>query len=398
MSAFPRSHCASGTGNSTIVAAVQLSLLILGITACHKEGATPPSTRTSPTLAWKASYPGGTGLEVGTIPAVSGDRLFAVTPRGTIAAFDRKSGATVWTSEPGDRISVSKRLLVNGERLLWAGKTVAGLEIATGSRAWTYTPNFDAERCDPTVAGELFVICTDDWTVVALRATSGEVVWTRPLRDSLAGVPMLSGVAAAGDTVFVAVRQDYSLTQSFSVALLFALDRRTGAILSKTQEGNYTDFVGDIATPTVGEKSVVLSHVLKNRLTGIDRTTGHVLWRFDGDPGWAGFLGPLSVLEGAIYAASADRRVYALDATSGQLRWKSGILDGSQEYAVACGPLVLAWSGVNIRVLSRATGEYYGLVAAGPTSSYNYTTRPIVDGTDVFLQSATEIRKMSCPA
>ena len=84
------------------------------------------------------------------------------------------------------------------------------------------------------------------------------------------------GVAASGDTVFAAVRQDYSQTLGFSVALLFALDRRTGAILSKTQEGNYTNFIGDIATPTVSARNVVLSHLLNNRLTAIDRITSQV--------------------------------------------------------------------------------------------------------------------------
>ena len=62
------------------------------------------------------------------------------------------------------------------------------------------------------------------------------------------------------------------------------------------------------------------------------------------------------MVNGVIYAASGDRRVYALDATAGLLRWKSPILEGSQVYAVACGPFVLTWSGVNVRVLDRATG------------------------------------------
>ena len=322
--------------------------------------------------------------------------ILRVTPRGTIVALERATGSLLWTSEPGDRKSVAKRLLLNGDRLLWAGKTVAGYDIATGARVWTYTPAYDTERCDPSVAGELFIVCTDDWTVVAIRASTGEVVWTRPLRDSLAGLPQMVGVAAGGDTVFAAVRQDYSQTLGFSVALLFALDRRTGAILSKTQEGNYTNFIGDIATPTVSARNVVLSHLLNNRLTAIDRITSQVTWRFEGEAGWTGFLGPLSMVDGEIYAASGDRRVYALDAASGLLRWKSPTLEGSQDFAVACGPFVLTWSGVNVRVLDRATGAFLSLLEYGPASTYEFTTRPVVDGTDVFLQSASEIRKMSC--
>ena len=373
-----------------------LAVLVFGTDGCHVDGLTPPTQTSTPVLAWKISAPGGAGLEVGTIPVVSPTRFFGVTPRGTIVSLDRATGLLAWTTEPGDRRSVANRLLLNGDRLLWAGKSVAGYDLASGDRVWTYTPAFDTELCDPTVAGEFFIVCTDDWVVVALRASTGEVVWTRPLRDSLAGLPRLVGVAASGDTVFAAVRQDYSQTLGFSVALLFALDRRTGAILSKTQEGNYTNFIGDIATPTVSARNVVLSHLLNNRLTAIDRTTSHVSWRFEGEAGWTGFRGPLSLVDGVIYAASGDRRVYALDATAGLLRWKSPILEGSQVYAVACGPFVLTWSGVNVRVLDRATGAFLSILPYGPASTYEFTTRPVVDGADVFLQSASEIRKMSC--
>ena len=57
---------------------------------------------------------------------------------------------------------------------------------------------------------------------------------------------------------------------------------------------------------------------------------------------------------------------------------------------------MLTWSGVNVRVLDRATGAFLSLLEYGPASTYEFTTRPVVDGTDVFLQSASEIRKMSC--
>ena len=373
-----------------------LALLTVGTGACHADGPTPPAQPLTPVLAWKVAAPGGGGFEVSTIPVVSPTQFFGVTPRGSIVALNRATGSLAWTSEPGDRKSVAKRLLLNGGRLLWAGKSVAGYDIATGNRIWTYTPAFDTERCDPTVAGELFIVCMEDWTVVALRASTGEVVWSRALRDSLAGLPQLVGVAASGDTVFAAVRQDYSQSLGFSVALLFALDRRTGAMMSKTQEGNYTNFIGDIATPTVSAQNIILSHLLNNRLTAIDRVTSRVAWRFEGEAGWTGFLGPLSIVDGVIYAASGDRRVYALDASSGQLRWKSPILEGSQDYAVACGPVVLTWSGVNVRVISRATGAFLSLLEYGPAPTYEFTTRPVVDGADVFLQSSVEIRKMSC--
>jgi outer membrane protein assembly factor BamB len=370
---------------------------LTSVIACKSDVSTKATdTAAVPRVVWHISPPNGVGGIVYTLAAPSPTRVFAVSPAGTILALDRATGDVLWSAEPGDRLSVSKRLLLNGDRLLWSGKSVAGYDAASGQRIWTYRPAYDTERCDPAVVGEFFIVCTDDWTVVALRAATGEVVWTRPLRDSLAGVPLMVGVAASNDTVYAAVRQDYSLTNGFSAALIFALDRSTGKILSKTQEGNYTDFTGDISTPTVNTSRIVLSHLLKNKLTAIDRFTSRVIWRFEGEAGWTGFSGPLSVVDGVIYAASGDRRVYALDVASGQLRWKSAILEGSQDYAVACGPFVLTWTGVNVRVLRRSTGDFIELLQSGPGATYDFSTRPVVDGTDVFLQSAAEIRKVSC--
>ncbi len=157
-----------------------LAVLVVCAGGCHADGPTPPARASAPVLAWKIANPGGTGFLVSTIPAVSPARFFGVTPRGTIVALDRATGSLAWTSEPGDRRSVANRLLLNGDRLLWAGKSVAGYDIASGDRVWTYTPASDTELCDPTVAGEFFIVCTDDWLVVALRASTGEVVWTRP--------------------------------------------------------------------------------------------------------------------------------------------------------------------------------------------------------------------------
>ena len=151
---------------------IGLALLAVATGGCHADGPTPPVPPSAPDLAWKIANPGGTGFLVSSIPAVSPARFFGVTPRGTIVALERATGSLLWTGEPGDRKSVAKRLLLNGDRLLWAGKTVAGYDIATGARVWTYTPAYDTERCDPSVAGELFIVCTDDWTVVALRARS----------------------------------------------------------------------------------------------------------------------------------------------------------------------------------------------------------------------------------
>jgi outer membrane protein assembly factor BamB len=104
-----------------------------------------------------------------------------------------------------------------------------------------------------------------------------------------------------------------------------------------------------------------------------------------------------TVVNGVLYAASADRRVYAVEAATGAIRWKSDILDGSQELAAACGNVVIAWSGLNVRVLDRATGHFLGIINDDmPDAAYGLTSPPLTDGTELFVRSQKEYRKYSC--
>jgi outer membrane protein assembly factor BamB len=358
----------------------------------------PVQTELKPTVAWRVGAPGGQGVQISTVPAATVSSFYALTPRGALVSLNQASGATQWSAPRGSGSDAPARLLVADDRILWASDTVNGIDIANGARIWTYVPAFTTAGCDPSVSGDLFIVCTRDWNVVALRAKTGEVVWTRPLRDSLRGVPTLKATVTSGDTVYAVVKQDYSQTVGFSVAIVFAIDRRTGVILSSFQEGNYTDFLGDVTTPTVVGNNLILSHITINRLTAIDRFTRRAVWRVNGEAGWAGFqlFGPLAVRDGTIFASSADRRVYAIDALAGTVRWKSEALEGSQFAAAVCGAYVFTWTGVNVRVLNKSTGAFIGGIETGPSPAFDFSTRPVVEGSGVFLQSAAEFRKLNC--
>jgi outer membrane protein assembly factor BamB len=142
----------------------------------------------------------------------------------------------------------------------------------------------------------------------------------------------------------------------------------------------------------------VLPHLITNRLTGIDRFTGRVVWRLNGDPGWAGFVELPTVVDDIVYAASADRRVYAVHAQSGSVQWKSDGLEGSQLIAAACGSLVVTWTGVNVQLLSRSTGKYLGIIDDEiPDLSYGITSPPLTNGNELFVRSQKEYRKYICP-
>jgi eukaryotic-like serine/threonine-protein kinase len=324
--------------------------------------------------------------------------FYFVASDGTLLGVSRLDGRQVW-SAPGRRLSARNLSQSASAVAAGTGGVLHAVASSDGAAKWSTDLRFDgAENCVTAATQAVFVACTPDWNVVAIDASTGAVRWRVSLRDSLSGLPTLIGTAVSGDTVYAAVRQLYSTTVGFAQAILFALSLTDGHLLAVFREGDYTDFVGYVATPRVVGRMLIVPHLFTNRITGIDRFTGRVVWRVNGDPGWAGFVGIPTVVDGVFYAASADRRVYAVEAATGSIRWKSDILEGSQELAAACGSVVVTWTGVNVRVLDRATGKYLGAILDDipPGLEYAITSPPFTDGNELFVRSQKEYRKYTC--
>jgi hypothetical protein len=65
---------------------------------------------------------------------------------------------------------------------------------------------------------------------------------------------------------------------------------------------------------------------------------------------------------------------------------------------VACGSVVITWSGVNLRVLDRATGRYLGIIDDEIRDfSHAFTSEPLTNGNELFARSQKEYRKYICP-
>ena len=376
----------------------RLSLIILIAGACAKDVLLPPlrSVGTSLFREWKVAMPGGTGFEIYTDMATTSSLAVFVASNRTLAAVNRADGSVRWTA-PGS-YSTAKAVVISRDVATVAKDTVVAFDLETGMRRWTYWAGSPAWNCRPSSNATVVVVCTDDWRIIAIDQATGAVRWTRELRDSLGGIPTVVGTVISGDTVYAAVKQRFSPTNGFTVGLFFAIALSDGRLLREFRDGNYTDFTGYVGTPTVVGPLLIVPHLLSNKITAINRFTGQVAWRVFSDPGWEGFLRFPTVVDGVIYGASGDRRVYAIDAATGIVRWKSEILEGSQELAFACGSVVLTWTGLNLRALDRATGNFLGSVADELTDETQvFSSAPAVDGKDLFVRSVREVRKYSCP-
>lgn len=373
-------------------------LVAFAAIACGRESFAPlppsaPSLRVS--RVWRMTMPGVTDLNSYSRGVLTASDFHFVTPDGVLLAVSRTTGAVKWSTR-GPRSS-PKGLLATGGLIVYPGVSVAGFEPSDGSTRWTLPVASSVSNCDASSTSSTLVTCSPDWNVTAVDATSGAVRWSVSLRDSLNGLPTLVGTVISGDTVYAAVKQVYSTSVGFAQAMVFALSLHDGRVLSLVREGDYTDFTGYVGTPIVVGRILVIPHLINNKLTGIDRFTGRVAWRVIGDAGWIGFVSIPTVVNGVLYAASADRRVYAVEVATGAIIWKSEVLEGSQELAAACGNVVVTWTGLNIRVLDRATGRYLGIINDDmPDLPYNITSPPLTDGNELFVRSQKEYRKYIC--
>jgi eukaryotic-like serine/threonine-protein kinase len=377
---------------------INVAVVSVGILACENETAAPRGAPVAALArAWKRAMPAVQDREISSNAlAESGQYIFVASNRA-MSAVSATTGDIEWSAE-GSRSSAVSIGATTDLAIVPSGSRLLALAKSSGQLRWQTEVGIDVDGCVGSIAATLIVACTPAWQVTALDPVTGSVRWSVNLRDSLSGLPTLVATVISGDTVYAVVKQIYSTTVGFAQALIFALSARDGSILSLMRVGDYTDFVGYVGTPTVVGRMLVLPHLFTNRLTGIDRFTGRIAWRLNGDPGWAGFIEVPTVVDGIVYAASADRRVYAVDAATGSVKWKSDILEGSQLIASACGAVVITWSGVNVRILDRSTGKYLGIIEDEiPDLSYGITSPPLTNGNELFVRSQKEYRKYICP-
>ena len=370
----------------------------LSPSACSRDSTQPEKPTGQPRVerVWRAAMPSGADREITSDAAsTSSTYLFVASNRG-LTAVNRADGSVRW-SVSGPFSSARNVLTSAGAGVVSTDASVEAFDLESGRLRWSVPTASSTSNCVSSATSTLIVTCTSDWKIVAIDAVTGGVRWTRSLRDSLGGLPTIVGTVISGDTVYAAVKQVYSQTNGFTVGLFFALSLSDGGILRVIRDGNYTDFTGYVGLPAVIGADLVIPHLILNKLTAINRFSGQVSWRVDGDPGWIGFVRVPTVVDGVLYAASADRRVYAIDASSGVVRWKSDILNGSQVLAAACGSVVLTWTGATIRILDRANGGYLGVIDDEmPDGTFELTSPMLVEGNSLFVRSQREVRQYHC--
>lgn len=234
-------------------------------------------------------------------PAVVNGVLYFGAGDGGVSGLDTTTGALIWQFGADSPIS-SSPAVVNGR--VYAGSdhgTLYALDAASGQEQWT----FPGTRADASVAVVDDVIYTgsEDGQLYAIDAATGKELW----RTSLGEVASRSASVADG------------------VVYIGSADGVLHTFNASSGEPGWTfqtEGDGIVGTPAIVNGTVFQTTFegAENHVYALDAATGDERWRFD-QAANPGFL-PVATNGALVFVPSLDNHVYALDADTGTEVWR----------------------------------------------------------------------------
>jgi outer membrane protein assembly factor BamB len=292
-------------------------------------------------------------------PAVSGDVVYVGSGDGVMYALDRATGAVRWKRDMGSPIASSPAV---GTRRVFFGTRDGrfhALDAATGDVRWRVTtgPTYawpwghesgDAYTSSPVHVDGTVIFGAGDGNVYAVDARTARQRWRAPTEGRVRSSP-----AVADGRVYVGSAD----------GRVYAFDLATGALRWRYEtEGvklDSRDFGYDRRTvqssPAVSGGTVFIG-ARDGFLYAIDAASGQLKWRFDHKISWVN-TSP-AVADTIVYAGSSDGQfVQAVHTRAGHEIWraKSGVTWSSPAVA---GDVVYAGDGAGrVNAFDRWTGN-----------------------------------------
>jgi outer membrane protein assembly factor BamB/predicted phosphodiesterase len=211
----------------------------------------------------------------------------------------------VWSFKTGWTITGAPA--VSGDRVIVGDRngTVRAFATGDGTILWTRTLS-GSVHTTPAVSGDRVVVTTGDGSVTALDRATGRVAWSLPT-----GKPNVACPSIVGGNVYV----------GSSSGRFYCLSLKDGStIWSYDSVGAFVE-----TKPLVTERSVVFG-AWDSYLYALDRTTGALRWKWNNGTNARG-LSPAAAWpvesDGRIYVAAPDRASTVLDEATGAVVWRT---------------------------------------------------------------------------
>jgi len=255
-------------------------------------------------------------------PVISAGRVYLPAADGYLHVLDARTGQEQWHVALGGELTANGLALAHGiVYVARDGHYIAALDAASGKERWRFD-TLGVVRAAPLVAGRVLLVASGANSLWCLDALTGEQYWVFHSEDALMQFwPTRTPPVVAGGLVYVAL----GASSEFN-----ALDLRTGR---KVWEVSLPERVtgGPVFNEALGSVYLV---TWSGRVVAFAARSGKILWDAHLPAGSESSpaLSPGNVL----YLGGFDGYLYALDALTGRLRWRSFI--GS---AVTASPLVV---------------------------------------------------------
>jgi outer membrane protein assembly factor BamB len=237
------------------------------------------------------------------------------------------------------------------------GRYVPAVKVPppSGGPAWTFESRTLIEF-PPAVSDGLAVFGTNSGRVYALRTRDGELAWARRQKGEIASTPAIDG-----DAVYVSSMDGRLTAYGFGAGVpLWTFSAGGSPIESSPLVVDGTVYVGTWA----------------GALYAVDAATGEQRWRYQAP---ADIKGSAALADGAIVVGDYAGNVHALDPRTGAERWT--YTGGTRFYggpAVSGHTIVIGDVGGAVIALDARTGAERWRHSTG--GAYVYSTPAIADG------------------
>lgn len=314
---------------------------------------------------WRGGYSIAGRLATSSVGAVDDEHFYAVRERigndRLFVAFERDTGEEAWrgtvTGPCSPPVVAASRVFCPGDKLfafdgstgrpLWTSPVEYALQLTQGAadNQRAYVGTSGAEEGDPGVA-------------LAFDASSGTLVWRRTFATAeWSQVWIRSLTLSPEGDLLIAFQATYVRNQIFSASVIVAVDPATGDERWRFVDGDRTTD-RDIGGLTIWEDLMLYSNSTGKEAIAVNRRTRQVAWRVPLLPNSFSGVRPPLVKDGVAYFTDTQGGVFAVDARTGQQRWRTDQPYGYQSHEV-CGDIVYG-NDILGDVLDRATGRPLG--------------------------------------
>lgn len=264
-----------------------------------------------PEVLWKFEA----GDAIASTAAISDGIVYFGSDDEHLYALDFVTGALRWKFKAEAFVRSSPT--VTDEFVIFGDDegVVRALDRRTGELRWSFTTEGEVIS-SANVIGHRVIFGSYDGLVYAVNRTNGNLVWKAQTEGRVHATPAISERFAESAFVIVSGCDEF----------LHVLDADDGSQVRKVPMGSV---VG--ASPLVVGDRVYLG-TYGNSVVGLNWRKGESLWTYADPDRQFPFMSSAAAFEGLVILGGRDKRVRALDATSGKSVWEfatKGRVDGS---------------------------------------------------------------------